>query len=143
MANITKRTPEKEIVILDALRQKPVYSAACRKARISNVAFHAWRRDDPAFAERVRVAREEGYDALEDALTTRAMRDDTTAAIFMLKSHRRAIYGDKVDHTHRGLITFAADWVAVREAIYEALTPYPDALAAVMGRLNALGAGDG
>jgi hypothetical protein len=142
MASQTIRTSEKEEAILAALREKPVYSAACRKARVSRAAIHEWRRDDPAFADRVLVAREEGYDALEDALGERGLIDDTTAAIFMLKSHRRAVYGDRIDHNHRGLIAFASDWVVVRAAIYDALAPYPDALAAVLGRLAALGAGD-
>jgi hypothetical protein len=142
MSNITIRTPEKEAIILEALRERPVYVFACRKARIGRPAFHQWRRDDPEFAERVKNAREEGYDAIEDALNSRALKDDTVAGIFMLKSHRREVYGDKIEHTHSGLITFAPDWIAVREALLDALAPYPDALDAVIGRLAALGPGD-
>jgi hypothetical protein len=67
--------------------------------------FYEWRRDDPAFNERVLEAREQGLDALEDALVTRGMKDDTTAAIFLLKSHRRETYGDRLNVS--GAITFA------------------------------------
>ena len=95
---MTIRTPEKEAILLAALREKPVFKAACRKARISKNAFHEWRRDDPAFNARVLAAREEGLDALEDAVIDDGMTGNTVAAIFMLKSHRRAIYGDRVKH---------------------------------------------
>ncbi len=101
---VTGVTPEKETVILNALREKPSYAAACRKARISRQTFYRWRRDDPEFDERVIAARNEGLDALEDALATRGIKNDTTAAIFLLKSHRREVYGDKIDHTHQGRI---------------------------------------
>jgi hypothetical protein len=92
----TIRTPEKEAVILDALREHPSYNRACRKARIVKSSLWTWRRDDPAFAERVEAAREEGLDAVEDSLMERATTDDTTAAIFLLKTWRRKRYGDHV-----------------------------------------------
>lgn len=93
----TVRTPEKEQVILEALRERPSFAAACRKARIARSLFYRWRKEDPEFDRRVLEAREQGLDALEDALVTRGMKNDTTAAIFLLKSHRREIYGDKLD----------------------------------------------
>jgi hypothetical protein len=92
----TIRTPEKEAVILDALREHPSYNRACRKARIVKSSLWTWRRDDPAFAARCEAAREDGIDALEDALMERGTKDDTTAAIFLLKSWRRERYGDRL-----------------------------------------------
>lgn len=143
MAGQTIRTDEKEEAILAALREKPVYAAACRRARVSRAAFHEWRREDPAFAERVRVAREEGYDALEDALGERGLKDDTTAAIFMLKSHRREVYGDKIDHRHDFAFLSNPMWLALRAAIFEALSAFPEAEAAVMSKLAEVSADDG
>lgn len=144
MANITIRTPEKAEIVLDALRTKPTYTFAARKARIGRPTLIQWRKDDPAFEERVQAARLDGMVAVVDKLIERGLDDDdTTALIFLAKSYFRETFGDKVDHVHRGLITFAPDWIAVREAIYDALTPYPDALGAVMARVSALGAGDG
>jgi hypothetical protein len=96
MANITSLTPEKEAKLLDLLREVPNYAAACRKIRISRETFYRHRRINPAFDRAVIDARNQGLDALEDALITRGIINDTTAAIFMLKSHRREIYGDKV-----------------------------------------------
>jgi hypothetical protein len=92
---LTTLTPEKEAVVLDALREKPVYNAAARKARVTRQTLHNWRKADPGFAERCEQARADGFDAVEDALITRAVKDDTTAAIFMLKSWRPERYGDK------------------------------------------------
>lgn len=102
MQGQTIRTPEKEIALVAALHERPSYLSACRKARISRAAFYDWKRDDPEFSERIEAARGIGLDALEDALITRGLKNDTTAAIFMLKSHRREIYGDKVTNEHTG-----------------------------------------
>lgn len=135
---LTIRTPEKEAVLLDALREKPVFTAACRRARISREAFNQWRRDDPDFNQRVLAAREQGLDALEDALSTRGLKNDTTAAIFMLKSLRREIYGDKVDHTHRVSLVTAPEWIAFRSALLEVLDSYPDVKSQVIERMAAL-----
>lgn len=41
-------------------------------------------------------AKEDALDRLEKALWDRAERTDTTAAIFLLKAHRREQYGDRV-----------------------------------------------
>lgn len=95
----TIRTPEKELALVSALHERPSYMAACRKARVSRTAFYAWKRDDPEFATRIEAARNIGLDSLEDALVTRGLKNDTTAAIFLLKSHRREIYGDRIEHT--------------------------------------------
>lgn len=99
MANVPKRSPEKDEVILQALREKPTYSYAARKAKIARTTLTRWRADDPDFNDACTAARNEGLDAIEDNLVERAMKNDTTAAIFMLKSLRREIYGDKIQHS--------------------------------------------
>jgi hypothetical protein len=88
-------TPEKEQQVLDALREKPMYTSAARKARVTRQTLYNWRMANPDFAERCEQARAEGFDALEDALVTRGLKSDTTAAIFLLKSWRPERYGDK------------------------------------------------
>lgn len=114
MANITSFTPEKEEVILASLREKPNFAAACRKAKISRPTFYAWRRDNPEFDAKVVDARNQGLDALEDALIDRGLKVDTTAAIFMLKSHRRETYGDKSEVTVKLTIQQKAEKIAAR-----------------------------
>lgn len=90
------RTPEKEAAILGFLREHPSYARAARKARIARSSLSAWRSDDPGFAVRCEAARVEGIDAVEDSLMERATKDDTTAAIFLLKTWRRERYGDRL-----------------------------------------------
>jgi hypothetical protein len=97
MQGQTIRTPEKELALIVALHERPSYLSACRKAKISRAAFYEWKQNDPDFAARIDAARNVGLDALEDALITRGLKNDTTAAIFMLKSHRREIYGDRLN----------------------------------------------
>lgn len=107
----TVRTPEKEQRILDALIERPSVAAACRRARIARSSYYLWRADDPGFAARADVAIETGLDRIEDALVERAVKHDTTAAIFLLKTRRRAVYGDRTEATvtHRGEVTHTHD----------------------------------
>lgn len=96
MANRTIRTPEKEQAILNALELHPSKTRACRTARVGRVTFYEWCKDDPDFAAKVETAREHGIDAIEDALMKDAVEgNNTTAAIFLLKSFRRERYGDR------------------------------------------------
>lgn len=106
----TIRTPEKEIALTNALHARPSIAAACRKARISRNAYYEWIAADNGFKARMKVARDIGLDALEDALIDRGLKNDTTAAIFMLKSHRREIYGDRVTNEHEGGLTIRVEY---------------------------------
>lgn len=136
------RTPENETELLQALRVKPTFRYAARRARVSKSAFADWRRDDAAFAARCNAARLEGMQEVIDELVDRGLDGDTTALIFLAKSYFRETFGDKVDHTHQGMITFAADWTLVRAAIFEVLARHPGALADVAARLDALEPGE-
>lgn len=96
MANVSKLTPEKEAIILDALRERPTYTHAARRARIHRRTMYVWRHEHPDFDARVQAARNEGFDAVEDRLIDRGLKDDTTALIFLLKGWRRERYGEKI-----------------------------------------------
>lgn len=102
LANIPKYTPEKRDVILDALANNPSLGSAARKGRISRRTLWMWRRDNPDFAAECEAAREQGFEALEDALIARGQKSDTTAAIFMLKSWRPDRYRETTRHEHTG-----------------------------------------
>lgn len=104
MANPTKKTPEKEQAIIEALHGHPSKSRACRssRVRINRSTLYAWMADDPEFKARVDAAQEMGIDAVEDALLEDATNHDTTAAIFTLKSWRPDRYREKQDHYHSG-----------------------------------------
>jgi hypothetical protein len=102
MANLSKRTPEKDLVILDALREWPTFTNAARKAKVSRNTLNEWRRDDPDFDKACLAARDEGFDAVEDKLIDRTRKGDTTAMIFLLKGRRRPIYGERQALEHSG-----------------------------------------
>ena len=97
MDDVRGVTPEKEAIILDALHEKPTYANAARKARITYRTLLRWRQADPAFDARVQAARHAGFDAVEDRLIDRGMKDDTTALIFLLKGWRPERYRDRLD----------------------------------------------
>jgi transposase-like protein len=103
LANSTKRTPEKEQSILDALEEHGNYSRAARSARIGRRTLYQWRDADPEFNAKCISSRELGLQAelddLETKLIERGKKISDTAAIFMLKSHRPGRYREKVEHT--------------------------------------------
>ena len=64
------------------------------------------------------------------------------AAIFMLKSLRRDIYGDKIEHLHELSLVTSSEWIRFRAALLEVLNRYPDVKAEVMQHLAAVGGAD-
>jgi Rad3-related DNA helicase len=107
LANISKFTPEKRDVILDALHNHPSLGRAARKARITRHTLRNWRLANPEFAAEVEAAREAGFEVLEDALIVRGEKNDTTAAIFMLKGWKPERYQERkaVDMNLTGNLT--------------------------------------
>jgi hypothetical protein len=107
LANIPKFTPEKRALILDALHNNPSYGGAARKARITRQTLYLWRKHDPEFGAECEAAREQGFEALEDALVARGQKNDTTAAIFLLKGWKPERYQDRkaVDMNLTGSLT--------------------------------------
>ena len=109
----TIRTTQNRKRFLAAIADSGNITAACEAARLSRAAMYAWRADDPSFAAEWDAALELGLDSLEDELMRRA-KDGTlrpvfqggelvghireysdTLGIFMLKSRRRHVYGDR------------------------------------------------
>lgn len=106
MANPTKKTPEKEQAIIEALHKHPSKSRACRSARvrIDRSTLYVWMAEDAEFKARVDAAQAMGIDAVEDGLLESATDRDTTAAIFALKSWRPERYRETTEHKHAGAI---------------------------------------
>ena len=109
----TIRTAKNRQRFLAAIADSGNITAACEAARLSRAAMYEWRADDPSFAAEWDAALELGLDSLEDELMRRA-KDGTlrpvfqggeivghireysdTLGIFMLKSRRRHVYGDR------------------------------------------------
>ncbi len=99
MANQTIRTAKNRKRFLEALADLGSVRQAVEVAGISRDAVYLWRNDDPVFAADWLAATERGIDSLEDEVMRRAHATSDTLAIFMLKSRRRHVYGDRLQTT--------------------------------------------
>jgi hypothetical protein len=110
MPNVSKYSPEKEAALIEALEELGGYGKAARRCRISAKTFQRWRMDYPEFGERCTAARDIGLSAGIDEVETKVFEvarnpkhpQFITAAIFLLKSHNRKVYGDKQQIEHSG-----------------------------------------
>ena len=82
---------------LSALRVAPVVRQACKQAGISRAEAYRERHRDVDFAQQWQEALNDGIDEVELALHIRARKQDTTAAIFLLKNLRPEVYGENVN----------------------------------------------
>lgn len=87
---------------LEVLAQCPDVSRACQAVGIQRSTAYRRRQSDEDFAIAWADAHDKSLDELEAALFQRAKDTDTTAAIFLLKSHRPLIYRERVDVSHSG-----------------------------------------
>lgn len=69
---------------------------ACQLAQISRQRVLVWRQTDSVFAAAYDEAVEFGTENLEESLYQRGMAQDTTAAIFLLKSRRPEKYRENI-----------------------------------------------
>jgi hypothetical protein len=84
-----------EQAFLTALTTSPNVSGAAKAAGVTRQRVYQVRSEDPAFAKRWDDAVEEATDALEGRAYKLALDGETPVlTIFMLKSRRRAVYGD-------------------------------------------------
>lgn len=100
-----RRTKNWKPAFLTALAMWPDVSKACEAAGISRRTAYRERQADEDFALAWHDAMNVSLDKVEAALIERALKSDTTAAIFLLKSHRRDVYGDNLKLEHSGKIT--------------------------------------
>lgn len=116
MAADSKKTPAKIKKFLDSLRENGNVSKAAQAAKVSRQTPYNWAAEDEDFKAEWEEAEEEGVDRIEEEAYRRAVygveeplhhqghltghtvqKYSDTLLIFMLKSKRREVYGDKVD----------------------------------------------
>jgi hypothetical protein len=85
---------------LDALRESPHIALACAAAGIGRTAAYEARKSDPEFARQWQETLDAAIDDLEVKAWQLAMRDNAPLLQFLLKAHRRSVYGDKTQHEH-------------------------------------------
>ena len=79
-------------------------SSACMAAGIVRATWYRWIEDDAVFSQAAEHISERHLDRLAERLHQRGEDTDTTAAIFLLKSHRREVYGDRQQVDHSGTV---------------------------------------
>ena len=93
---------------LKALAKTPNVSLAAKAAGVSARTAYNHRDDDPVFGEQWLDALNRSVDKVEAKVFQQAIDGDTQLQMFILKSHRRQIYGDvsrmEIDGRHVGVI---------------------------------------
>ena len=85
---------------IDALKETPNVTLACQVANISREAAYKSRRNDQLFAEQWQAAIDSSVDEIETKAFQLAKRDNVPLIQFLLKAHRRGVYGDTQRHEH-------------------------------------------
>lgn len=76
---------------------------ACRAANISRSTIYYWRNKWVTFADEWDEAKEDACDILEGEAWKRAVENQSDRLLmFLLKAHRRKVYGDKMSMEHTG-----------------------------------------
>jgi hypothetical protein len=91
----TNPTTKKGDRMLKALSLGKSITTAAKAEGVDRTTYYAWRESEPGFAEAADAAIEAGIDILEDEAYRRAKNTSDTLLIFLMKSKRRSIYGDK------------------------------------------------
>ena len=81
----TKKTPDREPLILKEIAKGVPYKAACQCADLSLFTFNEWRKNDSAFAEKVRRADLEAIGRNVDLIQHAAEKGDWRAAAWLLE----------------------------------------------------------
>jgi len=98
--NTTKdEVPEKKKAFIECLTQKYSVYHSCRAVGIGRSTAYQWRKDDKQFASDWEAALDDAVDALESSLYERAIKSDTTAAIFLLKGAKPDKYRERHEST--------------------------------------------
>jgi hypothetical protein len=95
MPRPTNTTTKKGDRMLKALSLGKSITTAAKAEGVDRTTYYAWRDTVPGFAEAADAAMEAGIDLLEDEAYRRAKSQSDTLLIFLMKSKRRHIYGDK------------------------------------------------
>ena len=85
---------------LDALRESPHIGLACAAAGIGRTAAYDARKNDPAFSAQWQETLEASLDDIETKAVHLALQGNVPLIQFLLKAHRRGIYGDRTEHQH-------------------------------------------
>lgn len=105
----SKRTPYRVEIILSKLRLGNSRRAAYALARISGETFYAWMREDPEFADKVRLAEAQAESEWLALILADAKPPDR---IKMMEKRFREDWAERIEVEHRGgvSINYVNDW---------------------------------
>jgi predicted DNA-binding antitoxin AbrB/MazE fold protein len=103
---------------LDAYQAHGTATSACEVVGINRSTAYEARKKDPEFAKAWDALESETTKLLEETLYERALNGDTTAAIFMLKARRPAVYRESLNVKHGGKVGVT---VEIEEGVDEAI----------------------
>ena len=98
----TSFTRKKGEVVLEALRNRLGAAAAAKSVGVSRQTLYNWRDENPDFNSAWDDIQESITDEIERSAISRAIEGDTTLSIFMLKTRRRDVYQERIEHTGEG-----------------------------------------
>ena len=96
-----KRLKQWQEKFIAALREAPHVANAAKAAGVSREICYRTRRDNPAFAAQWQETLDAAVDDLETKAWDLAMKQNIVPLLmFLLKAHRRHVYGDVSRHEH-------------------------------------------
>jgi hypothetical protein len=96
VARPSSYTPKKGAAVLDRLSANEGVAKAGKAVGVCRKTVYNWRDAHPAFKDAFDDVQDAITDDIEATAIQRALAGDTTLLIFLLKSRRREVYGDKV-----------------------------------------------
>ena len=104
MARPSSYTPKKGKAFIAKLEEGVGVKLAADEVGVTRKTAYNWAEQYPEFGEEFENTQEGITDAIEQTLIQKALAGDVTACIFLTKTRRRHIYGDKqtLEHTGEG-----------------------------------------
>lgn len=111
---LRKLTPETKLLLCRMLAEGRGMVKSCNALGFSYEAARQEMKKDPGFRALLDAARAEACENLEESVYDRASKNDTTAAIFMLKAMKPDTYGDRLQVDARLRAEIVVDLLPVR-----------------------------
>lgn len=103
MARPSSYTRQKGATVLDKLVENEGVARAAKAVGVSRKTVYNWRDAHPEFKDAFDDVQDSITDEIEKTGVAKALDGDVTMIIFMLKSRRREVYGDRTEHRHSDL----------------------------------------
>jgi hypothetical protein len=96
--SIIERRDDCKQAVIDALKEMPVITVACKRAGVSSATYYRWRQEDKDFMRQSRDAMDRGIEFVNDMSETQLIgliKEKKMPAITLWLKHHHARYGSK------------------------------------------------